>query len=362
MLNGATDAPSWIVIASGRQLPYGYDRPDCCMLSRLRNLLELNWWGSPDAPWYGSLGFSVVFHLSMIALFAGLWVDRNRQSDSVRVETQWSNRDVEPLPPDVEIERPERDRHTTLPQSAAAGGREIGPKLNLSEPRPTLTVRPPGRFSGQSASLTDVLADVDPLQEVGDFSGGSGKAGHGGKGDGEGTSEGNGAGSGFFGVETTGQSVVFVVDCSASMNHPHDSEAKTRFGKLKLELIRAISRMDASMSFFIIFFNDKSIPMPADRMQPASESVQRQYLEWTVGVRAKGQTDPRASILEALRLQPDVIFFLTDGNFEAPIRRDLKKLSQRRVAIHTIAFGNRVGEKALQEFAAANGGQYRFIP
>jgi hypothetical protein len=324
--------------------------------------LELNWWGGPDAPWYGSLGFSVVFHLSLIALFAGLWVDRGRQNDLVRVDTQWSNRDVEPLPPDVEIERPERERPHTLPQSAAAGGREVGPKVTHADPRPALTVKPPGRFVGQIASLTDELADVDLLQEVGDLSGGAGKEGNGGKGDGEGTSEGNGAGSGFFGVETTGQSVVFVVDSSASMNHPHESEAKTRFGILKLELIRAISRMDASMSFYIIFFNDKSLPMPADRMQPASASVQRQYIEWMVGVRAKGQTDPRTSILEALRMQPDVIFFLTDGNFEASIRRDLKKFSQRKVAIHTIAFGNRIAEKQLQEFAAANRGQYRFIP
>ena len=75
------------------------------MLSRLRNLLELNWWGSPDAPWYGSLGVSVVFHFGMIALFAALWVDRNRADSSVPVAAEWSNRTDTPLP-DIDFERP----------------------------------------------------------------------------------------------------------------------------------------------------------------------------------------------------------------------------------------------------------------
>lgn len=174
---------------------------------------------------------------------------------------------------------------------------------------------------------------------------------------------GNGSGGvGFFKVKDDVKSVVFVVDCSTSMRKAHASQWKTRFRRLQAELVHSISRMKDDQKFFIIFFNDEAIPMPARALQPAVPRVKRHYLRWMARQRPNGQTDPRKAMGIALRLQPDAIYFLTDGVFGFKIRQQLMKIRQSRVAIHTFAFGNEKAEFSMKAIAAANGGKYVFVP
>jgi hypothetical protein len=103
-----------------------------------------------------------------------------------------------------------------------------------------------------------------------------GRRGSGKGGDGEGDGEGNGRGGRpggdmFFGIAAGGRKIVYVIDCSGSMLAPHFSEDKTRFQRLKREMHRSIDALPRDREFFVIFFSDSSLPMPAKSLQPASK-------------------------------------------------------------------------------------------
>ena len=159
-----------------------------------------------------------------------------------------------------------------------------------------------------------------------------------GSGDGIGDADGSDAADSFFGLRPVGRRVVYVLDCSRSMNHPHDTEAKTRFKRMKLELIKSIQGMGPESEFFLIFFNDFAIPMPSPVPVQASEQPKLKYLHWMQDLKADGNTEPRIALQHALRLQPDIIYFLTDGSFTYRVQQDLLSLQSSRTEIHTFAF------------------------
>ena len=99
----------------------------CCRDCEI--LLELNWWGSPNAPWYGSLGVSVVFHIGIVALFAGLWFDHNRPVDAIPVAAEWSNRTDTPMP-DIDFERPSESGPRRCPNRQPPAARKLVRKSN----------------------------------------------------------------------------------------------------------------------------------------------------------------------------------------------------------------------------------------
>lgn len=157
-------------------------------------------------------------------------------------------------------------------------------------------------------------------------------------GDGFGNGEGSDAADSFFGLRPVGRRVVFVLDCSRSMNHPHNTDAKTRFKRMKVELIKAIQGMGPESEFYLIFFNDFAIPMPARGLVPAADQPKLHYLNWMKDLKADGNTEPREALQLALRMQPDILYFLTDGSFTWRVQQDLLRLQSGRTEIHTFAF------------------------
>ncbi len=159
-----------------------------------------------------------------------------------------------------------------------------------------------------------------------------------GSGDGIGDGEGSDAADSFFGLRPIGRRFVFVLDCSRSMNHPHDTEAKTRFKRMKLELIKSIQGMGPESEFYLIFFNDFAIPMPSPVPVQAAEQPKLKYLYWMKDMKAEGNTEPRIALQHALKLQPDILYFLTDGSFTYRVEQDLLSLKSGKTEIHTFAF------------------------
>lgn len=166
----------------------------------------------------------------------------------------------------------------------------------------------------------------------------------------------------FFGIDLKDEDAVFVVDGSLSMNYPHPGPAKTRFGRVKLELLKTITNMSEEQKFFMIFFNQNAVPMPAERMMEATAGSQKRYLTWMTQLKAAGQTNPEQALLLALYLKPDVIYFLTDGDFDYKVVPSVTQANQANIRIHTIGFGDDRGEKFLKEIAKFNDGTYRFVP
>ena len=202
---------------------------------------------------------------------------------------------------------------------------------------------------GEDLSYTDVIGD-------------GGRGGGTGGGDGLGDGTGSGDGDGFFGMDLAGERFVFVVDASRSMNHPYPGEAKNRLGRVKIELYHTIQKMTPDQSFFVVYFNTEPIPMPARGMVKADQALLQPLMEWIFSTRALGQTNPESALLLALRLNPDKIYFLTDGDFSYRSVRSVREHNRGRIPIHTIGFGGQGGEKNLQEIARDSQGTYQFIP
>ncbi len=319
--------------------------------------LSLRFWSQQGRTPGGSYAASALMHVAAMAMLATLWttrpaspslsqgVDSRLAVDDARIETPVLTSN--PIAP--------------TPSEGKAGGRPIG--LAVAQQLLASPTRPLQIGSFEEATLFDagsiVPGGVAWNEKVGVS---SGAGGLGGKGTGNGTGDGDGDGGGFFGINVPTRSVVFVVDASGSMNHPHDSFAKTRFRRLKFELAKCISAMDSDTQFYIIFFNEAPIAMPAPSMVFATPAAKQRYLEWMASSKAIGETDPRAALAIAMKMSPHAIYFLTDGSFAKKHEKEILALPRTRTVIHTFAFGEEAAKDMLKQLAQKHEGQFLFVP
>ncbi|MBS0261304.1 MAG: VWA domain-containing protein [Planctomycetes bacterium] len=193
----------------------------------------------------------------------------------------------------------------------------------------------------------------------GDHGAGAGGEG-GGRGGGIGTGIGPGVGAGFFGTKGAGKSFVYVVDMSGSMHG-------ARFERAKKELVRSINQLNPEQKFYVYFFNDRTFPLfdpkPAAGMIPANTSNKQRAVRWISSRQAESTTNPNFALQQALEMQPEVIFLLTDGELDEPdaVRQMIRRHNKSHVVIHTIAFENEDGGVTLEAIAGENNGIYRFV-
>ncbi len=169
---------------------------------------------------------------------------------------------------------------------------------------------------------------------------------------------GQGGGANFFGAEGRGSSFVFIVDASGSMEG-------NRFKRAIKELNAAVARLSAGQSFFVIFYNDVALPMcwpkQEDKLVAATSENRTRIAKWTRTMEPVGGTMPEEAFAIALKLNPDVIFFLTDGEIPPETREEVRNANAGRVSIHTIALGIEKGAEILKGIAEDNHGRYRFV-
>jgi hypothetical protein len=284
--------------------------------------------------WIASVLFSSAMHAVVVVVLALIYFTIPEQQIPI----------ISALIVDDETELPEpevTDKFTTNDSESKhelnAGGQSLA--LPYSAPVAQTNVKLPVI---QQSLLTPSAAsqpwsNVDVTQQVDILGAALGKLATKGIGTGNGAGEGAGAGS-FFGLRPIGKRFVFVLDCSKSMNHPHDSDAKTRFKRMKMELLNSIATMDPEMQFFIVFFNDFAVPMPSSGLAPAFPDTKIRYLSWSNKIEAVGNTEPTRAMRIAMNLNPDVIYFLTDGSFFHRVEQELLGLRQKHTVVHTFAF------------------------
>jgi hypothetical protein len=173
---------------------------------------------------------------------------------------------------------------------------------------------------------------------------------------------GGGAAAQFFGIGGYGQSFVYVVDCSGSMDE------NGKFERAIYELLQSIEQLNSEQRYFVIFYNDAAHPMDADEPVPATERQFARTRRWIRRVRPDGGTHPLPALMYALSLRPDAIYFLSDGEFDPSATHALrsrnrpnKRLKTRPIPIHTIAFVERASEGVMRTIAQQSGGQFRFV-
>jgi hypothetical protein len=140
----------------------------------------------------------------------------------------------------------------------------------------------------------------------------------------------------------------------------------------KQELQRSLDDLTSVNQFQIVFYNEKPFIFNPFRPNPPkmfvgteeNKNLARQYVQ---GVVAVGGTHHRDALEFALRMGPDVIFFLTDADepgLTASELADLQRRNRSATIIHTIEFG--VGlysgrENFLVRLARQHGGQHVYV-
>jgi len=171
----------------------------------------------------------------------------------------------------------------------------------------------------------------------------------------EGLGTGSGRGSGFFGAGGEARQIVYVVDRSGSMTDSIDY--------VKFELKRSIGELGEEKEFHVIFYSSgPPLEMPTRRLVNATDRNKQLAFEFIDGVIPQGETDPSKALQRAFAVKPELIYLLTDGEFDKAIVGLVKKLNaDGQVTVHTIGFLYRIGERVLKQIAEENGGNYKFV-
>ncbi len=172
----------------------------------------------------------------------------------------------------------------------------------------------------------------------------------------------------LFGAEGVGTRFVYVLDRSGSMNGFNGRP----LAAAKAELLASLAQLDKVHQFQIVFYNEHPhvfnpyAPRPPQLMF-ADEQGKRLAEQFVQGITAGGGSFHYAALRLALQMQPDVIFFLTDGQENTPTESQLDQLLRQArragTTIHAIEFG--AGPRRtiafLSRLASATGGQYVYV-
>ena len=171
-----------------------------------------------------------------------------------------------------------------------------------------------------------------------------------------------------FGVSGSGSRFVYVFDRSDSMNGFGGKPLRAA----KSELIRSLRTLTDRQSFQLIFYNDKPKAFQLSGVPDQLFSGEKSYValaeNYIRSISAFGGTEHESALKMALRMSPDVIFFLTDARIprlSASELREIKNLADASGAtIHTIEFGADPGAPVhtfLRDLAMQNRGQYQYV-
>ncbi len=178
--------------------------------------------------------------------------------------------------------------------------------------------------------------------------------------------EGDRGGTSLFGIVGEGYKFVYVIDRSGSMG----GEGRKSLQLAKAELIRSFQRLDRVHQFQIVFYNERPVVFnptgTPGRLAFATDENKQRAVRFLDKIAADGGTDHESALRVAIRLRPDVIFFLTDADDPKLSPGQLAKI--RRLAagiiINTVEFGpgpKPAARSFLAALAGQNGGKYAYI-
>ena len=232
------------------------------------------------------------------------------------------------------------------------------------------------------AGSSDALADLAAVGEVGlrGIGTGGGSGGGEGKGQGDGIGDGTGPGSatGVFGLRDEGRRIVYVFDRSESMNSKFtlNSEGRSRsvtsLDAAKKELIKSINELADGGEFQMIFYNDEPLPFPdhysTDGLSRADARTKEFAQQFVYNLIAERNTNHVDALLMAMKLKPDVIFLLTDGEEkDDPSSGEVRRLqgicrrNGTRINVIHFCYEERPNS-SLVALAKRTGGQFKAIP
>jgi len=167
----------------------------------------------------------------------------------------------------------------------------------------------------------------------------------------------------FGGPKAVGRSFVFVIDRSRSMGE----EGLGALSAAQKELEKQLGLLEPTHTFEIIAYHHLPYYLGDRRLLPATGPSLAKVPAFFEALAAFGGTDHEMAILAALRLEPDVIFFLADGGDpylnESQLAR-IKGRARGKTTISCVQFGfgeSPEGNTFMQQLAAQNRGGYAYV-
>lgn len=171
----------------------------------------------------------------------------------------------------------------------------------------------------------------------------------------------------LLGVEGKGSKFVYVFDRSGSMGVPGNKP----LSRAKSELLRSIDALGELQQFYIIFYNHEQKTFRIDptgkRLIFATDTNKRLARQFVDGIEAGGGTHHADALLLALRMHPDVIFMLTDGDppddltAEELARVERANTAATVINVIQISPPDTTHDNMLVKLATRSGGQHIYV-
>ncbi|MFT3785088.1 MAG: VWA domain-containing protein [Tepidisphaeraceae bacterium] len=300
---------------------------------------QLTFWQQPRVQAIVPLATSALFHVILIVIGIALFsaVQKLTAPDTVE-QTFVPTTDLGDSPNPGGVPHP-GDAGDPTRDAAQNVDRTIKDSDDLSNTKKKDLSSLTGSASADAASATTVLGQGRTTGgATGGLNGGIGEAGGGMAKYG---TPGGGAGGNtkglFNGTPRGARRVVYVCDASGSMTGQ-------RKALLVRELNRAVQSLKPPQMFGIVFFRDETPTVFQSTLAmatPASKTKADEFI--THKYDARGQTKPVPALDAAAKLEPQLIYLLTDGAFDDPeavIRRASEMVAQRKgeLSINTVLF------------------------
>ncbi len=167
----------------------------------------------------------------------------------------------------------------------------------------------------------------------------------------------------LFGVKAEGAKFVYVLDRSGSTD-----------GKLlaaaKAEILASIEKIDDVHQFQLVVYNERPKAFnpagPGGQLAFGTDANRAEVKRFLGSFEADGGTDHVAALSMAIRMRPDVIFLLTDGDKPLVTAQELARIDRvgPGIVIHAIQFGegpHRDANGWMGKLARQSGGEYRYV-
>ncbi len=169
-------------------------------------------------------------------------------------------------------------------------------------------------------------------------------------------------GAAFFGAYAEGNRFVYVLDSSRSMKQ------QDRWTYACNQLIDSLNGLAAGQEFFVICFDAETtllFNLPPQRIEffEADNATVARVKRWLRSRVLGRATMPAEALQFALKLHPDAIFLLSDGELQDNSRGMLQQVNgfsnaYSQVPIHTVHLFSEQGRETLNIIARENGGSF----
>jgi hypothetical protein len=169
-------------------------------------------------------------------------------------------------------------------------------------------------------------------------------------------------GAAFFGAYAEGKKFIFVLDSSRSMLQ------EDRWTYACNQLIDSLNGLQPEQEFYVICFDIQTsylfnIPPSRVKFFKADDKTMPRVKRWLRSHELGRATMPGEALQNALALEPDAIFLLSDGELQDNSVGMLRMVngfssSYRQIPIHTVHLFSDEGRETLQLIARENSGTF----